>query len=502
MLKPKRGGVICNKYLGRKVGELKRDENGTLRENLIIKGNNLITLHTLIEQFRGQVKLIYIDPPYNTGGEANIFTYNNAFNHSSWLTFMKNRLDIAKQFLRDDGFMAISIDNYELLYLGTLADEVFGRENRISVLTIVHHPAGKTNNNFFATTNEFMVVYAKNKELAKINFFEMSEKTEKTYNLVDEISRYKLENLMRKGETRNARREDRPKQFYPIYVSKNLKQISLTKEENYHEVLPTENSIEWVWSNSPATLQKKINNSEIVAKRHKDGHIQIFFKRRITDYEGERPKTTWIDKKYNATEHGTKLLERILGKKSFSYPKSLHTIVDIVKTTTDPGDIVLDFFAGSGTTGHAILELNKLNGGDRQFILVEQLEEHVAVCKERLEKVIERDGIIGENFLSCELMPYNQVFMERIQSAESCEELLDIWRDMSKDSVLNWYVKPQKPEEAEEHFIAINDVEKQKQLFTELLDKNQLYVHLSEIEDETFKVSEADKALNRAFYGE
>ena len=484
------------------VTNIQRDENGTIRENLIVKGNNLIALHSLKEQFHGKVKLIYIDPPYNTGGEANIFTYNNAFNHSSWLTFMKNRLDVAKQFLTDDGFIAISIDNYELLYLGTLADEIFGRENRISVLTIVHHPAGKTNNNFFATTNEFMVVYAKNRELAKINFFEMSEKTEKTYNLADEISKYKLENLIRKGVTRNARREDRPKQFYPIYVSKDLKQISLTKEENYHEVLPKENGIEWVWSNSPSTLQEKIDNNEVVAKKHKEGRIQIFFKRRIIDYEGERPKTTWIDKRYNATEHGTKLLERILGKKSFSYPKSLHTIEDIVKITTDPGDIVLDFFAGSGTTGHALLELNRQDDGYRQFILVEQLNEHIAVCTERLEQVITKDGLMGSNFLSCELMPYNEVFMGRIQSAESSEELLSIWRDMSKDSVLNWYVKPHKPEAAEEHFIAINDVEKQKQLLADLLDKNQLYVHLSEIEDETFEVSEADKELNRAFYGD
>ncbi len=482
------------------VTEIERDENGVIRENLIIKGNNLIALHTLKQQFRGQVKLIYIDPPYNTGGEANIFTYNNTFNHSSWLTFMKNRLDVAKQFLRDDGFIAISIDNYELLYLGTLADEVFGRENRISVLTIVHHPAGKTNNNFFATTNEFMVVYAKNKELAKINFFEMSEETEKTYNKKDEISRYKLENLMRTGETRNARREDRPKQFYSIYVSKDLQQIFLTEEENYHDVLPIQNGIEWVWSNSPATLQKKIDNNEIVAKKHKDGHIQIFFKRRITDYKGERPKTTWTDNKYNATQHGTRLLEKILGKKSFSYPKSLHTIIDIVKITTDPGDIILDFFAGSGTTGHAISELNKQDGGKRQFILIEQLEEHITVCKERLEKVIAQEGLLSGNFVSCELMPYNEVFMERIQSAESSEELLGIWRDMSRDSVLNWYVKPQEPMEAEEHFIAINDVEKQKQLLAELLDKNQLYVHLSEIADETFVVSEEDRELNREFY--
>lgn len=413
---------------------------------------------------------------------------------------MRNRLDVARQFLKDDGFIAISIDNQELLYLGVLADEVFGRENRISVLTIVHHPAGKTNNKFFATTNEFMVVYAKNKELAKINFFEMSEKTEKSYNLVDEVSQYKLENLMRTGETRNARREDRPKQFYPIYVSENLKEISLKKEKGYHEILPKADGIEWVWSNAPSTLKKKIDNNEIVAKKHRHGYIQIFFKRRITDYKGQRPKTTWTEKKYNATNHGTNLLEGILGKKSFSYPKSLHTIIDIVKITTNPGDIVLDFFAGSGTTGHAVLELNKQDGGNRQFILVEQLEQHIAVCKERLEKVIADDRIIGEDFISCELMPYNEIFMERIQSAESSEALLEIWQDISRESVLNWYVNPEVPEEAIDDFITIGDVEKQKHLLAELLNKNQLYVNLSEIEDSDFDVSEEDKRWNEAFY--
>ncbi len=484
------------------VTNIQRDKNGTICENLIIKGNNLIALHTLKQQFLGQVKLIYIDPPYNTGGEANIFTYNNTFNHSSWLTFMKNRLDIAKQFLRDDGFIAISIDNYELLYLGTLADEVFGRENRISVLTIVHHPAGKTNNNFFATTNEFMVVYAKNKELAKINFFEMSKETEKTYKEKDKISRYKLENLMRTGETRNARRKDRPKQFYPIYVSQDLKHISLKKAENYHKVLPKKDGTEWVWSNSRSTLQQKINNNEISAKKHKDGHIQIFFKRRIDDYPGERPKTTWTDKKYNATQHGTRLLQKIIGKKSFSYPKSLYTVMDIVKITTDPGDIVLDFFAGSGTTGHAVSELNKQDGGKRLYILVEQLEEHITVCKERLEKVIIQERILSADFIACELKEYNQVYMDKIQAAQSSEELVALWQEIAENSFLNWYVNEEIPQDAIDDFIAIADAEQQKHLLVELLDKNQLYVNLSEIEDEDFAVSDDDKDLNEKFYDE
>ena len=118
----------------------------------------------------------------------------------------------------------------------------------------------------------------------------MSKETEKTYNEKDEISRYKLENLMRKGETRNARREDRPKQYYPIYVSKDLKQISLAKDENYHEVYPIENGTEWVWSNSPSTFQQKLDKDDIVVKKDISGHIQIFFKRRITEYKGLRPK--------------------------------------------------------------------------------------------------------------------------------------------------------------------------------------------------------------------
>ncbi len=131
------------------VTEIERDENGTIRENLIIKGNNLIALHTLKEQFRGKVKLIYIDPPYNTGGDQETFTYNNNFNHSTWLTFMKTRLEVSRNLLTDDGFIAVTIDHHELFYLGTLADEIFGRENRIGIVTIYINPKGRNLAKFF-----------------------------------------------------------------------------------------------------------------------------------------------------------------------------------------------------------------------------------------------------------------------------------------------------------------------------------------------------------------
>ena len=151
-----------------------------------------------------------------------------------------------------------------------------------------------------------------------------------------------------------------------------------------------------------------------------------------------------------------------------------------------------------------VLELNKQDEGNHQFILVEQLEEHIAVCKERLEKVIAQEEILSGNFISCELRQYNQAYMDKIQAVQSSEELVTLWQDIVENSFLNWYVNSGIPTEAVDDFIKIgkgeDGLEKQKKLLVELLDKNQLYVHLSEIEDEDFDVSDEDKALNKQFY--
>ena len=500
MLDPK---VLTNWKRHTAVGEenvenIQRDKNGIILENLFIKGNNLIGLHCLKQMFRRQVKLIYIDPPYNTGGSAETFTYNNTFNHSTWLTFMKNRLEVASELLAVDGFIAIAIDHHELFYFGALADEIFGRNNRLGIVSVVHQARGRWMDKGFSSSNEFMLVYAKTLG-NNIKNVVIDDEKKKEFNLTDEKGNYYLKHyIVVQGGGGGTTRKDKPRSWYPIYVSKDLSKVSLEKVSDYEEVLPITNTgREMTWITKPETFMKRFKEGDVVIKRE-DGKIVIYRKFR----EQQIITTHWIAPKYNATSHGTLLLEKILGRQvEVSYPKSLYTVLDILKLTTDPGDIVLDFFAGSGTTGHAILELNKLEGGNRQFILVEQLEEHVAVCKERLEKVIAQNGITGRDFLSCELMPYNEVFMGRIQSARSSEELLDILREMSKESFLNWYVKPESPEEAEDHFMAIGDVDKQKQLLAELLDKNQLCVHLSEIEDEKFEVSESDKAFNRAFYG-
>jgi len=176
----------------------------------------------------------------------------------------------------------------------------------------------------------------------------------------------------------------------------------------------------------------------------------------------------------------------------------------IIGLATSENDIVLDFFLGSGTT---VAVAHKMG---RQYIGIEQMDYIETIPVERLKKVIagEQGGISksvnwqgGGDFIYCELMKYNEAFMERVQAAQDSEDLLDIWQDMTKDSFLNWYVNPAMPEEAIKDFEAIGDLEKQKHLLAELLDKNQLYVNLSEIDDAQFKVSKEDKALNQAFYG-
>ncbi|MEL7657525.1 MAG: site-specific DNA-methyltransferase, partial [Bacillota bacterium] len=167
------------------VNEIKRNENRVISENLIIKGNNLLALHSLKEQFRGQVKLIYIDPPYNTTGAANTFAYNNSFNHSSWLTFMKNRLEIARKLLLPEGLLIVAIDHSELFYLGLLVDEIFTRENRIGIIAVETNPRGRSDSKFFATSSEYFLVYANDINLSSIKPLSLSSEQAKEFKYVD-----------------------------------------------------------------------------------------------------------------------------------------------------------------------------------------------------------------------------------------------------------------------------------------------------------------------------
>ena len=488
-----------------KVKEFKRgNQGGILRENLIIKGNNLLALHTLKTQFRGQVKLIYIDPPYNTAGDANTFLYNNNFNHSTWLTFMANRIEVAKELLRSDGVLAIAIDDEEQAYLKVLCDDIFNKVNYLGTLVVQSKPSGRTTDAYFATSHEYVLFYAKETGVPEINFFELTDEQKSLYKEGEGENAHKWRDFLRTGGYSTP--EERPNSYYPIYFDPTTSRISLKRESTkYIEILPLDsNGKKRVWRKTPDSFLKHLEKSEIKISQNNKGEWKVQIIDRIK--QGIRPKSVWIESKYDASSHGTKLLKELFdGKKVFSFPKSIHAVKDVIDlfTEREGDDIVLDFFAGSGTTGHAVLNLNEEDGGARQFILCEQMDYAENITQERVKKVIENRK--SGDFIYCELLKYNEAFMERIKSARNSKELLKIWQEMAEGSFLNWYVNPETPEEALKDFEAIgkedNGLEKQKKLLAELLDKNQLYVNLSEIDDAQFKVSKEDKALNRAFYG-
>lgn len=464
-----------------------RNENGTITDNLIIKGNNLLALHTLKEEFAGKVKLIYIDPPYNTRTDANTFRYNNSFNHSTWLTFMKNRLEIAKSLLTEDGIIFIDIDHYELFYLGIVADEVFGYDNRLGVLAVVHNLKGRYNE-FFSPAHENKIVYAKDIRKAKIK--EYSHDNSKDFPLEDNISKYKIVGLQRTGD--GSRREDRPNLFYPIYYNPHNDSISLDRNDNYIEILPIDdNGIErrWRWGKEKILNEWK---TELVVKKTQSGY-KVYSKIRI---KGEKPKSIWIKPEYSGTT-GTNDLKSLVGEKLFTYPKSVALVKDSIQISTDKDDIILDFFAGSGTTAHAVLELNKEDGGNRKFILCEQMDYIENVTSKRVQKIIEQNG--NSSFVYLELKKYNQTFIEKIEKVENSEAVLKIWEEMKSKSFLNYNVDIKKQEQHIEDFKLLS-LNEQKQHLCELLNKNQLYVNLSSLNDENFECTVEEKKVTKDFY--
>lgn len=482
---------------GETVKEIKRDENGLIKENLIIKGNNLLALHSLKTEFAGKIKLIYADPPYNTGGSAETFTYNNNFKHSTWLTFMKNRLEVAKDLLRDDGFIALTIDHAELFYLGVLADEIFGRDNRVGIVTVVHKPEGRNQEKFFGTSNEFMLVYAKNKPASDFERVILDEELKERYDNEDEEGRYRLKNFIRLTDGKYSLRENKPHFFYSIYVSHDLKDFSLDKKPNYKEVLPiTDNGVERTWKTTKETFVKFADEGKIVAKKE-NGRIVLYEKLR----EDQVIKTHWIKKQYHAYHFGTKLLEEILGRKDFSYPKSLYAVMDTLKLMTSEDDIILDFHAGSGTTGHATLELNKEDGGNRKFILIEQLDEHIKICIERNQKVIASQKN-KDTFIYTELGKWNEQAKEEINNAKGLPELMKLLDTLYEKYFLNYNVRIKDFKEKiikEDNFKKLS-LDEQKRMFLTMLDLNQMYVQESEMADKRFGISKEDQKLTKEFY--
>ncbi|OGW40451.1 MAG: hypothetical protein A2Y97_02740 [Nitrospirae bacterium RBG_13_39_12] len=368
--------------------------------NLLIEGDNYHALSVLNYTHERKVDVIYIDPPYNTGNRS--WTYNNnyvekddAFRHSKWLSFMSKRLVLSRDLLKDDGVIIVTIDDYEIGSLRLLMDETFGENNRLGLVTIMHNPRGRSDDLFFATSHEYALVYGRNALKAKTFKLRLTEEQEENFSHEDEISRYRLLPLKRTGS--NSTPKERPNLFYPIYYNPKTTDLSVEKKYGFTEILPMDaDGGKRVWRWGKETLIKRAT-TEIVVKGESNSY-GVYAKDRIKG--GRKPKTVWVDPKYDASSHGTMLLQNILGfRKSFDYPKSFYAVKDMLEITARgrKDAAILDFFAGSGTTGHATLELNREDGGNRKFILCTNNENNNGngykiaenICYPRIKKIIE-----------------------------------------------------------------------------------------------------------------
>ena len=496
------------------VTNLQRNENCIIRENLLIKGNNLIALHCLKRQFRGQVKLIYIDPPYNTGSDS--FGYNDNFNHSAWLTFMKNRLEVARDLLQDDGVIFVQCDDNEASYLKILMDEIFGDTAYATTFYVQVRYGQKTlsEKNDYQKLVEQIHIYHKEK-FTPIKPTEEYSIEKFVWEIIEKSSGQELELgsrsafLFKPGEYEIVKKEASLSHLKETWASGTVLKNNASGKFCGRYIAPRVETdglgclykVEGIGEDG---LDYRYFTGPKRAGATKGKFYSGVPTSRLEELErGEARKELVIPNVYNfADSFGNCRHEGGVELRSGKKPEALLKL--IIEMTTKENDIVLDFFCGTGST---LAVAHKLGRG---YIGVEQLDYYENDSTHRLQNVIIGDttGISeevswqgGGNFICCELMPYNQAFMDKILSAQSSEELLGIWREMSRESFLNWYVKPDRPAEAEAQFIAIDNVVKQKKTLMDLLNKNQLYVHLSEIGDEKFCVSELDKSINEDFYG-
>jgi adenine-specific DNA-methyltransferase len=461
-----------------KLDGFKRDDKGNIKDNLIIKGNNLLALSSIKKEFAGKVKLIYIDPPYNTGNDG--FKYNDSFNHSSWLTFMKNRLDVAKQLLSSEGSIFISIDDREQAYLKILCDEIFGKENFLADI-IWKSTKSVTNTAIISVSHTHNLVYFKNIEFIIKNRteFRLKENGEGFLN-PDNDSRgpWKADPFQVGGW--------RPNQQYEI---KNPNTGIIYKPND-----------DCSWKNDFKKFKELLKDNRIIFGT--DGKAGPQRKRFLSEAleRGKVSKTIWDD--VGTTTNGTQHLNQLLGRNLFSNPKPESFIQKIIELSTKENDIVLDFFAGSGTT------LAVAHKTGRQYIGIEQMDYIHDLPESRLKKVIdgEQGGISkavnwqgGGDFVYMELAEWNEKIVKRIRDKKTAKQLMEIWSELKDNTFLSWRVNEKIFDANASDFADLN-VDNQKKFLIECLSKNTLYVNLSEIEDEEYEISEGDKKLNREFY--
>ena len=530
-----------------KVKEIKRDENGIIRENLIIKGNNLLALHSLKEQFAGKVKLIYIDPPYyfSNTKSGDTFTYNTNFKLSTWLVFMKNRLSIAKNLLAKEGSIFIQISDEGAAHLKLLMDEIFGSENFLNIVSVrmknIAGASGGGEDKRLKKNIEFLFIYSRMTENFKSfqNIYDYKElydlvqeyeendvswkytsvlfdsgKKEYLTSTVDgdgnEIKIYKRNNFIIKSINQIAEEESlSKKEVYYKYVNKifttampqssiRIRVLDALKEKNKKNELIPMISIEYIPKSGK-------NKNVLYEQFYKGEQLRLLSwlkdvaeEKEDTIYKKELQGTYWGGFNLNnLSKEGTVELEN--GKK----PEAL--IERIIGMATEKNDIVLDYHIGSGTTCAVAHKMG------RQYIGIEQLDYGDNDSVKRLQHVINGDqsGISksvnwqgGGDFVYCELAKWNEEAKEKILKAGNQKELEKLFDELYEKYFLNYDVEAKKFKEKtlkEDKFKNLG-LDEQKRLFIEILDLNQMYVNFSERKDEKYGLSQEDIQLTEDFY--
>lgn len=370
-------------------------------QNIFITGDNLDALKHLVNAYTGAIKMIYIDPPYNTGSDG--FVYKDTFkfsdsdlkqklgftdtelarlraldgkcSHSAWLTFMLPRLVLAKRLLSEDGSIFISIDDNEQANLKVLCDEIFGADNFVYSLSVVDKLNGNDNSSGMMETQEYCLIYAKNKNTFSIGVLPLEEDSVNEWQR-DELGFWK-EGGGIKATGVAAKREDRPNLYYPLYINENTLEFRLEPNEKFtYELFPKINGEDgrWTWQK-----EKFISDAnEVIIKKVKEGY-SVYKKQRpsLGELPSKRGKTTFYSASYSTANSSAEIKALFGGKKVFDFTKSSKLVKDFISlSNTSSTGIILDFFAGSATTAHAVMQLNKDDGGNRKYIMV-QLDEKV-----------------------------------------------------------------------------------------------------------------------------
>jgi adenine-specific DNA-methyltransferase len=396
--------------------------NDAKSRNLFIEGNNLEVLKLLQKAYAGQVKMIYIDPPYNTGND---FVYRDDFSeplgeylrttgqadekgllttntradgrfHSNWLSMMYPRLSIAREFLSEDGVLFVSIDDNEAHHLRMVLNEIFGEENFLAQITVLTNPKGRVLRGHFARSHDYLLVYARSADLADLTAERTEEEIAKDYPEEDAVGGFRWLEL--RNTHRQFGRFNRRNLWYPFFVNPTDGSVALEKSAKYSiEVFPLwDDGFEgcWTWGEKKVRAQRTDLHAELIKSRWK-----VFRKGRVSS---KKLQTIWLDKEYS-TEKGQATFDDLIPGRVFQSPKPVGLIKKCIELGTEGGnDIVLDFFAGTATTAHAVLALNGEDRGTRQFVCVqlpdptpedsaahrEGYSEISAISKERIRRVI------------------------------------------------------------------------------------------------------------------